>query len=129
MQRYSDGLAVPKNMIDRFPALTSDGAGDIAVALTYVPKSIDDIMVPVGWNAALDGVRPYRKHLLTGRVLTLRVMRIRYDKAAAVTGGENGGGTGADPHTHTIGNTTEEVAVGVKINETQSTIVVMYPVA
>lgn len=111
MQRYSQGLAVPKQMLDSFAAgkTTGTGAnvGEVTCELTYTPKSVNHVMPvqmqtpPVFGSDIVFGL-PYT---LTGKTLVLQVYQVEYYKANFNTSSENSGGAGADPHTHGITHT------------------------
>ena len=129
MQRYSDGLAVPKLMVDTFFDPVSDAAGFIYLTLTYMPKSIDHIVQPLGVDRAGGRVRFYVKSGLVGKVLELNLVKIGYEKTDTPTGNANSGGSGADPHGHALSYMELEAPAMEVLNETQRTIAIHYVVA
>ena len=128
MQRYSDGLPVPKQMVDVFSGETTDGGGNLTLSLTYKPKAIGDIIVPDGWSVG-GKRRMFTKHSLVGKVLTLTVQKLEYDKADSPTSSSNTGNTGADPHSHALAYTATEQVVDFVPTEAQRAIPVHYTVA
>ena len=129
MQRISDGLAVPRQMIDTFTGKTSNVLALVQCVLTYTPKSMDDILVPDGFESTLFGRRVYKKDTLTGNILSLLVKKYKYSKADSPVVVGNSGGAGADPHSHNLTYTVTEVDLGSAGNEAQGPIVVEYKVA
>lgn len=86
MQRVSDGLEVPKLMLDVFTGkVTGTGAdtGKVVCDLTYQPKSIDHIITPIardtGEYLVLADV-----YALSGKELTLKICAYSYYKLTAL---------------------------------------------
>lgn len=128
MQRYAQGLEVPKQQIDYFDGKTSSAIGEIVLDLTYVPKALKKIIVGVGTGLA--GVpRFYNKNAVTGKQLQIFAGKLTYMKPASPIGNANSGGAGADPHSHTLTLNTDDADHATANNELQGTITVSYEVA
>ena len=127
MQRISDGLAVPKDMLDTFTRKTSNGAGVITCELTYTPQSIGHIDITSN-RIGLEQ-RVYVPTVLTGRSLEMTVYQHKYSKVVNVTGTANSGGSGADPHSHAINSAAANTVLGNVGLEAQPDILVHYKVA
>lgn len=128
MQRYGQGLKVPKNMTDVFTGKTSSAAGVIVCNLTYTPKSIHHVMAMRGLSQS-DEIRDYHKISLVGRDLNLYSMVEKYDKADSPTDSDAGTGAGGGTHGHQITHTASKVSNVVVNNENQGAIVIHYAVA
>lgn len=131
MQRYSDGLAVPKMMMDTFVGKTTGTGADVGKVwceLTYLPKNLDHIIVPP--IVSVSGLLVESVLLtLSGKTLEMWLVKHVYDKADTPTGIANSGGAGADPHSHAISHTQTDVLPLVLDNEALNTIRVHYTVA
>lgn len=129
MHRVSDGLAVPRNVIESFSGKTTSAAGVIYCDLKYTPKSINHIIVTFPGHVV--GLETYRAQVmgLTGRQVMILISRYRYEKADSPTGGANSGGAGADPHAHGLSFTVTYVAYQGVDTELMPTIPVMYEIA
>jgi|LGVE01.1.fsa_nt_gb hypothetical protein len=129
MQRYSQGVEVPKIQVDKFIGKTSHAAtGNITLDLTYVPISINDISIEVGAEDTLATTRFYRKISLTGKTLIVRPVRLEYSKPSVTTSAVNSGNAGADPHVHTLSYSNSGCHANIPLNEDQKAIVVVYAV-
>lgn len=128
MQRYAQGLKVPKNMTDIFTGKTSSAAGVIVCNLTYTPKSIHHVMAMRGLSLS-DELRDYHKISLVGRDLNLYPMIEKYDKADSPTGSDAGTGAGGGTHIHAITHSASKVSNEVANSEAQGAIVIHYVVA
>ena len=135
MQRVSNGLEVPKHTLDTFTGKTTfdmgPREGEIDCELTYVPKSINHIIVPpllavAGFicNALVTG--------LSGKVLTLKVYVHDYlkttvmeDAAAAC----NGSGGAASHGKHTLNYIAYDCGIALVWAEPLDVIRVHYTVA
>jgi len=129
MQRRSDGIIVPKYKIDNFTGNTS-GSGVLSVTLTYIPKSLEHILVE-SRDSSISQVYGFDKTSLTGKVLTLTLKKKQYNRANTpiATTDAAGGGAVAEPHSHTLGYSLTNLTLsnpGV-INNLQ--VSVMYEVA
>lgn len=86
-QRVSDGLEVPKLMMDTFAGKTTEGpgvdAGKVYCDLTYVPKSIGHILTPLV-QTIIGYIAPVRVDALSGKTVTLRVYAYVYYKTISV---------------------------------------------
>lgn len=129
MQRYSDGLAVPKDMMDVFSGETSDGSGNLALDLTYLPKSINDIIVPDGFDVSQGRRRVYMKTGLAGKVLTVKAIGMQYRKPTTPIDAANSGRVGADPHAHALSFLLAHLEIIGQAGEDQDVITVHYTVA
>ena len=129
MQRYSGGLAVPKNMVETFSGKTSDNFGVVVCGLQYTPMSLDHVVVSDGEDVASSSLRKYKKISIVGCTLEFYVKKLEYLEASVITGGSAGGGTGADPHTHAVSRTWEELGYTTQSLEPQSPITIYYKVA
>jgi len=128
MQRVSDGLAVPKLMLDTFDLFTTDAVGEITCNLTYTPKSLHHIIIPPIWIGANVFVRGMPQSL-TGKALTVRCYQDKYYKSDVVSGASNSGNAGADAHTHPIGLTLSELDGVLYTNKVLDVVRVNYTVA
>lgn len=127
MQRYSDGLAVPKLKMDVFTGKTTGVFGHVTCELTYTPKSIHHISIPGTWGTT--NWRNFYPFSLVGKTLDIYVGKGQYYKADTPTGTVDSGGAGADPHSHAISHAQEDVFNAHASNELQGAICVHYVVA
>lgn len=130
MQRYAQGLKVPKQYMDRFSGLSTDASALIAVGLTYTPKSVNHIQFQIGRDASM--VLMMYVAGLIGKQLTIQVKKIVYSKADSPTSsvdGETGGVGGASPHSHVITDTLTNVGDSSVITWAIPDFLVHYEVA
>ena len=131
MQRYSDGLAVPKLMIDTFPGKTTGtgaDAGKVWCELTYTPKDTDHIIVPP--IISVGGLCVSAEFFaISGKTLEMWIFKDTYDKADTPTQSVNSGAAGGDPHNHAITYTQTDVCPLLLDNQALNTIRVHYTVA
>lgn len=129
MQRISDGLPVPKLMMDVFTGKITNPFGRITLDLTYTPKSINDIILGNGAPLTLNKLRYYIKETLAGKTLIIRTYSKTYIEAFGYSDPSSSGSGGADPHNHNIQNRVVETSLHGIANETQKPIAVHYTVA
>jgi len=125
MDRYSNGVLVPKHQTDKFTGFSSDGASEITVTLTYVPRSMNDIIMQLGWNGTFTPLY-ITVASLSGRNLKIRVRRARYDKATH-TQNATSGRSGADPHYHNMYYEQIDMHFSHYANQAMPPIAVIYP--
>jgi len=128
MQRISGGLKVPKLMMDMFRGESSNAAGNVTLELTYVPKSVYDIIIPLAWSSTLLTYVIVDPASLAGKTLTAVVYKHMYHKADTPTGAQNSGGAGADPHSHALAYTSTIVATEIALSVALGTVRVHYEV-
>lgn len=122
MQRYSSGVKVPNFKIDVFTGKTTTASGYITCVLTYVPHSLNDILI----GSAM--TRKISKISLTGKDLLLRVYRLIYDKTDTPTAVDVGSAGAGANHSHGLAYTPTSVDFYLALNELQNPITVHYTV-
>ena len=127
MQRYAQGLEVPRVQIETFVGETSDAAGFLLLDLKHTPVSINNILVSIGYEAAPKAWNMFINDL-TGRRVTLQITNPKYYRATG-TATANSGNVGADPHSHTITQEFIPVHVPLAASEPLPVITLAYEVA
>ena len=128
MQRYAQGLEVPKIKIDSFTGKTTGATGYFDVNLTYTPKSINNVLVYM--QNSVTKLRLGVPTILTGKTLRINVFGYGYYKITSLTTtAENSGGAGADPHDHALSQALTSCDLQAKTSELQDPLTVHYEVA
>lgn len=134
MQRISDGLEVPRQMLDKFTGKSCGSGvnlGEVECELTYLPKSINHILVPTV-RATSGYIMNTVVQSLAGNVVTLLVLMNTYYKttslgnAAAACNGSGGAGSHG---THGIGLTYKSCGFGAIGGLALDVIRIQYTVA
>ena len=128
MQRVSDGLAVPKLMLEHFTGKTTDASGYITCELKYTPTSKEDVIVESIRDAPIGDMHFAKATGLTGKTLTVYVLAAEYNRADTI-GNANSGGAGADPHTHALNSSTQAVMYNAYVSSGLGPVTISYKVA
>lgn len=128
MQRYSEGVKVPKVQTDFFVGKTTSGLGAVTLDLTYQPKSINHIALLQGQSIVGDP-RLYFPISLVGKTLSIMVNKPYYKEVDGTSGADAGTGAGGGTHTHAISTTDTALRYEPALTENQNVIAVIYPLS
>lgn len=117
-------------MVDIFAGKATDISGRVDCELTYLPKDINEILMPLHLGGA-GCPRRASPVSLTGKTLKIQVDKLLYSKAYGITSASQAihNAAGADPHTHNLSWVSSEVTLAVAALENQGTIRIHYTVA